>query len=207
MGSILRRRLGLRPVKSNGTYVLPAGELPKLERLFGRYGVGGVGMLGTLEGSRNRENRRKAGLRPSLPLLRTNIPMSLMSPESERYIFAAMVMVTLVASSLSPFLINEMETVSPSLKSLNFNFFPCAVIFVASVNKYVVDPTVMVLAAASMAVIAALADIACVVVLAPVVATLVVLLFGGPPGLLEFGLSGPGLSGSGLGSGFSCLGF
>jgi hypothetical protein len=39
VGSVLRRRLGLRPVKSNGTYVIPAGEFPKLERLFGRYGL------------------------------------------------------------------------------------------------------------------------------------------------------------------------
>lgn len=49
VGSILRRRLGLRPVKSNGTYVIPPGELPKLERLFGRYGVGGRGDVGDVE--------------------------------------------------------------------------------------------------------------------------------------------------------------
>jgi hypothetical protein len=39
VGSILRRRLGLRPVKSNGTYVIPLGELPKLEHLFEKYGM------------------------------------------------------------------------------------------------------------------------------------------------------------------------
>lgn len=39
VGNIIRKRLGLRPVKSNGTYVIPAGELPKLERLFERYGI------------------------------------------------------------------------------------------------------------------------------------------------------------------------
>jgi hypothetical protein len=39
IGTILRKRLGLRPQKSNGTYVIPAGELSKVERLFERYGI------------------------------------------------------------------------------------------------------------------------------------------------------------------------
>jgi hypothetical protein len=55
VGSILRRRLGLRPVKSNGTYIIPPGELPKLERLFGRYGMeegSGRGDIGDVVGER-----------------------------------------------------------------------------------------------------------------------------------------------------------
>lgn len=39
VGTVIRKRLGLRPQKSNGTYVIPPGELPKLERLFERYGI------------------------------------------------------------------------------------------------------------------------------------------------------------------------
>ncbi|HTG36540.1 MAG TPA: hypothetical protein VLB76_26785 [Thermoanaerobaculia bacterium] len=52
VGSILRRRLGLRPVKSNGVYVIPPGEGPKLARLFGRYGLeegSGRGDVGDVE--------------------------------------------------------------------------------------------------------------------------------------------------------------
>jgi len=52
IGSLLRRRLGLRPQKSHGSFVLPPSEYSKLERLFGRYGIedgteaGGHGDIG-----------------------------------------------------------------------------------------------------------------------------------------------------------------
>jgi hypothetical protein len=57
VGSILRRRLGLRPVKSNGTYVIPPGEGPKLERLFGRYDIApGEGLDSASSGGYLRNN-------------------------------------------------------------------------------------------------------------------------------------------------------
>lgn len=40
VGSIVRKRLFLKPVKTRGVYVLPLGERPKLSRLLERYGVG-----------------------------------------------------------------------------------------------------------------------------------------------------------------------
>jgi hypothetical protein len=39
IGGILRKRLGLRPQKSNGTFVIPLEDLPKLARLREKYGV------------------------------------------------------------------------------------------------------------------------------------------------------------------------
>lgn len=39
IGGIIRKRLGLRPQKSHGTFVIPAEEMPKLKRLCERYGV------------------------------------------------------------------------------------------------------------------------------------------------------------------------
>lgn len=39
IGSIIRRRLGLRPGRSTGTFTLGAEEIPKLEALYRRYGV------------------------------------------------------------------------------------------------------------------------------------------------------------------------
>lgn len=39
IGAILRKRLGLRPLKSHGVYVVPAGDKAKLTHLFDRYGV------------------------------------------------------------------------------------------------------------------------------------------------------------------------
>jgi hypothetical protein len=47
IGSILRRRMNLRPVKRHGVYILPATEHPKLRFLFERYGLmGDVGDIG-----------------------------------------------------------------------------------------------------------------------------------------------------------------
>jgi hypothetical protein len=51
IGSLLRRRLGLRPQKSHGSFVLPPSEHAKLARLFERYGIdeaeaGGHGDIG-----------------------------------------------------------------------------------------------------------------------------------------------------------------
>ncbi len=39
IGSIIRRRLHLRPEKSHGNFVIPVSEFPKLSRLYERYGV------------------------------------------------------------------------------------------------------------------------------------------------------------------------
>jgi hypothetical protein len=41
IGWFIRRKLGLETVKSNGVYILPPSQSPKLERLFERYGVAG----------------------------------------------------------------------------------------------------------------------------------------------------------------------
>jgi hypothetical protein len=46
IGGVLRSRLSLVPVKSHGTFVIPATETPKLRQLFDRYGVGDVGDVG-----------------------------------------------------------------------------------------------------------------------------------------------------------------
>ena len=40
IGSIIRRRLGLKAVKSQGTFVIPVPELTKLARLREKYGFG-----------------------------------------------------------------------------------------------------------------------------------------------------------------------
>jgi hypothetical protein len=47
IGAQLRSRLSLTPVKSHGTFVIPATEEPRLLSLFQRYGLGDVGTLGT----------------------------------------------------------------------------------------------------------------------------------------------------------------
>lgn len=39
IGGVLRRRLGLKTHKSNGTFLVPASELPKLTHLYERYGL------------------------------------------------------------------------------------------------------------------------------------------------------------------------
>ncbi len=53
IGSLLRRRLGLRPQKSQGSFILPPSEYSKLKRLFERYGIesaeaGGHGDVGDI---------------------------------------------------------------------------------------------------------------------------------------------------------------
>jgi hypothetical protein len=42
VGGILRRRLQLRTQKSNGVYVIPVTQRPRLDRLFEKYGLGDV---------------------------------------------------------------------------------------------------------------------------------------------------------------------
>ena len=54
IGSQLRKRLSLVPVKSHGTYLIPEGEQPKLDVLFARFHIADAGTdnraaLGTLE--------------------------------------------------------------------------------------------------------------------------------------------------------------
>ncbi len=51
IGGLLRGRLSLVPVKSHGTFVIPATETPKLKQLFDRYRVGDVGDVGDSEES------------------------------------------------------------------------------------------------------------------------------------------------------------
>lgn len=51
IGGLLRSRLSLVPVKSHGTFVIPATETPKLKQLFDRYRVGDVGDVGDVEKS------------------------------------------------------------------------------------------------------------------------------------------------------------
>src|SRR5882724_972444 len=41
IGSILRRRLHLKPEKSHGNFVIPISEFPKLPRLYEKYGIDG----------------------------------------------------------------------------------------------------------------------------------------------------------------------
>jgi hypothetical protein len=55
IGSLLRRRLGLKPQKSHGSFLLPPSEYSKLQRLFERYGIeepqaGGHGDIGDVRG-------------------------------------------------------------------------------------------------------------------------------------------------------------
>lgn len=39
IGNVIRRKLQLRPVRANSGYVIPPDELPKVDRLYDRYGV------------------------------------------------------------------------------------------------------------------------------------------------------------------------
>jgi hypothetical protein len=39
IGTIIRKRLGLKTQKSHGIYVIPLSEQPKLERLYEKYGI------------------------------------------------------------------------------------------------------------------------------------------------------------------------
>jgi hypothetical protein len=39
IGGIIRKRLNLKPQKSNGVFVIPLSEKPKLERLYEKYGI------------------------------------------------------------------------------------------------------------------------------------------------------------------------
>ena len=39
IGSIIRKRLGLKTQKSHGVYVIPISEQTKLDRLYEKYGV------------------------------------------------------------------------------------------------------------------------------------------------------------------------
>jgi hypothetical protein len=39
IGGILRRKLGLKPEKSHGSFVLPLSEFGKLPRLYEKYGI------------------------------------------------------------------------------------------------------------------------------------------------------------------------
>ncbi len=41
VGGIVRRRLQIRTQKSNGVYIIPITQRPKLERLFEKYGLQG----------------------------------------------------------------------------------------------------------------------------------------------------------------------
>ncbi|MDQ3816148.1 MAG: hypothetical protein M3348_17535, partial [Acidobacteriota bacterium] len=39
IGGVIRKRLNLKPQKSNGVFVIPFSESPKLERLYEKYGL------------------------------------------------------------------------------------------------------------------------------------------------------------------------
>jgi hypothetical protein len=39
IGGIIRKRLNLKPQKSNGVFVIPLSERSKLERLYEKYGI------------------------------------------------------------------------------------------------------------------------------------------------------------------------
>ena len=56
IGGLLRSRLSLVPVKSHGTFVIPATETPKLNQLFDRYGVGDVGDVGDQQESQTTQS-------------------------------------------------------------------------------------------------------------------------------------------------------
>ena len=47
IGGIVRRKLGIRTVKSNGVFVIPPEEAPRLAFLYERYGINGTETLGT----------------------------------------------------------------------------------------------------------------------------------------------------------------
>jgi hypothetical protein len=40
IGAVVRKKLGLKPQKSNGVFVIPPAEYPKLVRLYEKYGIG-----------------------------------------------------------------------------------------------------------------------------------------------------------------------
>ena len=46
IGSLLRKRLNLKPRKQHGVFVVPPSDFPKLRYLFERYGLGDVGDVG-----------------------------------------------------------------------------------------------------------------------------------------------------------------
>lgn len=60
IGGLLRSRLSLVPVKSHGTFVIPASETPKLKQLFERYRVGDVGDVGDVEGASQHNTLRRS---------------------------------------------------------------------------------------------------------------------------------------------------
>jgi hypothetical protein len=39
VGGLIRRRLGLHTVRVGGVYIIPASELPRIEQLYGKYGI------------------------------------------------------------------------------------------------------------------------------------------------------------------------
>jgi hypothetical protein len=39
VGNVIRRKLQLRPARASAGYVIPPEEFPKVDRLYGRYGV------------------------------------------------------------------------------------------------------------------------------------------------------------------------
>jgi hypothetical protein len=39
VGGLIRRRLGLHTIRLGGLYIIPASELPRIEQLYGKYGV------------------------------------------------------------------------------------------------------------------------------------------------------------------------
>jgi hypothetical protein len=56
IGSILRKRLNLKPRKSGGVFVVPQSEYPKLRHLFERYGFGeDIGDIGDIQEEATRE--------------------------------------------------------------------------------------------------------------------------------------------------------
>ena len=50
IGSLLRKRLNLKPRKQHGVFVVPPSEFPKLSYLFERYGLGDIGDVGDVSG-------------------------------------------------------------------------------------------------------------------------------------------------------------
>jgi hypothetical protein len=48
IGSIIRKRLGLKTQKSHGVFVIPTSEVPKLRRLYEKYGLTTKGEEGSV---------------------------------------------------------------------------------------------------------------------------------------------------------------
>ena len=46
IGALLRKRLSLGPVKSHGTFIIPASDQQSLSQLFARYSIGTEGDIG-----------------------------------------------------------------------------------------------------------------------------------------------------------------